>query len=141
MKNPTAETIRNRTISSPDKIMELIHSSRNGISFANFSAMVKAGPFTTDEWSQLLHVSLRSLQRYKKERKSFDPLLSERILSVAQLNEKGVSVFGDLQSYASWLETKSIALGGGSPKELLDTAFGIALVKDELDRLEHGIFA
>ncbi len=103
--------------------------------------MVLSSPFSVNEWSRILHLTVRSLQRYKKVGKSFDPMLSERIIPISHLNESGIAVFRNVSNYTSWLETKSIALGGDSPKELLDTAFGIEMVKVELHRIEHGIFA
>ena len=41
----------------------------------------------------------------------------------------------------AWLETPNVALGSNKPKDLLDSNFGTQLVNDELDRIEHGIFA
>ncbi len=38
------------------------------------------------------------------------------------------------------MDTKSVALAGVKPKDLLDTAFGISMVYTELGRIEHGIF-
>ena len=40
-----------------------------------------------------------------------------------------------------WLDAENIALGGVKPKSLLDSTFGIEIVKDELTRIEHGILA
>jgi putative toxin-antitoxin system antitoxin component (TIGR02293 family) len=57
------------------------------------------------------------------------------------LYEYGIEVFGDRDNFNIWLNSRSIALGGRSPKELLDTKFGIDLVKDELGRIEHGVLA
>jgi putative toxin-antitoxin system antitoxin component (TIGR02293 family) len=60
---------------------------------------------------------------------------------LVMLYEYGIEVFGDRDNFNIWLNSRSIALGGRSPKELLDTKFGIDLVKDELGRIEHGVLA
>ncbi|WP_217452298.1 antitoxin Xre/MbcA/ParS toxin-binding domain-containing protein [Mucilaginibacter humi] len=39
------------------------------------------------------------------------------------------------------MDTVSIPLGNVKPKDLLDTAFGINSIYDELGRIEHGILA
>lgn len=76
-----------------------------------------------------------------KEKKAFQPIQSERIVELAMLYRYGLEVFGDKDNLNVWLNSRSIALGGSSPKELLDTKFGIGMVKDELGRIEHGILA
>ena len=81
------------------------------------------------------------MQRYKKERKSFDSNSSEKIIEIALLYKYGIEVFGNKEKFNTWLETKNVALGGIVPKELLDNTFGINLLKDELTRIEYGILA
>jgi uncharacterized protein (DUF2384 family) len=51
------------------------------------------------------------------------------------------TAFGSEENFHTWMETKSIPLGGVKPKGLLDTTYGINLITDELGRIEHGIFA
>jgi putative toxin-antitoxin system antitoxin component (TIGR02293 family) len=79
------------------------------------------------------------MQRYKKEKRSFDPPQSEKIIEIAILFNKGREVFGDETKFNRWLETENIALGKIAPKDLLDSTFGISLLNDELGRIEHGI--
>ena len=122
-------------------ILSLIHSVRQGISFAAFLKLVNKSPFSISEWSSFLHLSERTMQRYKKEAKTFDPIYSEKILEVSLLYNKGVSVFGNTERFNSWLDANNIALGNVKPKELLDTTFGISLLKDEIGRIEHGVLA
>ena len=122
-------------------ILSLIHSVRQGISFAVFLKLVNKSPFSISEWSSFLHLSERTMQRYKKEEKTFDPIYSEKILEVSLLYNKGVEVFGDTERFNSWLSANNIALGNVKPKELLDTTFGISLLKDEIGRIEHGVLA
>ena len=81
------------------------------------------------------------MQRYKKEKKSFDPIYSEKILEVTLLYNLGAEVFGNKDKFNTWLETKNLALGRIKPKGLLDNTFGIGLLKDELTRIEYGTLA
>jgi len=52
-----------------------------------------------------------------------------------------LDVFEDKASFDQWLNLNSIALGGRKPKDLLDSTFGVEVVKDELNRIEYGILA
>jgi len=81
------------------------------------------------------------MQRHKKEKRTFDSDSSEKIIEITLLYKYGIEVFGNKEKFNSWLETKSVALGGVVPKELLDNTFGINLLKDELTRIEYGVLA
>lgn len=122
-------------------ILKLIEMVRKGIKFSNFTELVKSSPFDMNEWSGFLHLSERTMQRYKKEKTTFGNIHSEKIVQITLLFNYGVEVFGDKEKFNSWLETNNLALGQIKPKQLLDSSFGIDLVKDELIRIEHGVLA
>lgn len=122
-------------------VLTLINAVRNGISYSFFLNLVHTSPFTLPEWSFFLHLSERTLQRYKKEKKKFGPVYSEKILEITMLYKYGKEVFGDEKKFSSWLESTNIALGSIKPKELLDNSFGIDMLKNELSRIEHGILS
>jgi len=122
-------------------VLSLINAIRNGISYSFFSNLVRVSPFSLPEWSYFLHLSERTLQRYKKEKKNFGPVYSEKILEITMLYKYGKEVFGDEKNFYAWLNSSNIALGNSSPKEILDSSFGIEMVKDELGRIEHGVLA
>ncbi|TXK51862.1 DUF2384 domain-containing protein [Pontibacter qinzhouensis] len=122
-------------------LLALVRAARQGIKYEAFKSIADKSPFSTDEWSGFLHLSERTFQRYKKEKRTFDPIHSEKIIEVILVYNKGIEVFGDQDKFNIWLETQSVALAGLRPKELLDTTFGISLLKDELTRIEHGVLA
>ena len=121
--------------------IELINLTRKGIEYSLFQSIVTTGPFTIKEWVKFLHITERTLQRYKKENKSFEPLHSERILEIAQLQKRGKDIFGNTENFSQWMNSKIIALGGIKPKELLDNSFGITVLNHELTRIEYGVLA
>jgi putative toxin-antitoxin system antitoxin component (TIGR02293 family) len=128
--------------STDDKgVLAIIDAVRAGISFNEFDKIVRNTSFSLAEWAHYLQLSERTIQRNQKEKKSFQPIQSERIVEIIMLYEYGVDVFGDTDNFNVWLNSTSIALGGRSPKELLDTKFGVGMVKDELGRIEHGVLA
>ena len=121
--------------------ISFINIIREGIQFKAFKIFANASPFSLTEWSSFLHLSERTLQRYEKEKRKFDPLQSEKILEIVLLYKKGAEVFGAAEKFNSWLTTENLALGGVKPKTFLDSTFGISLLKDELTRIEYGILA
>ncbi len=128
--------------SADDKnVFAIIDAVRTGISFNEFEKIVGNAPFSLAEWANYLQLSERTIQRNQKEKKSFQPIQTEKIIELIMLYEYGVDVFGDKDNFNVWLKSKSVALGGRTPKELLDTKFGVGMVKDELGRIEHGVLA
>lgn len=126
---------------APRLTQKLIIKSRDGISYGEFEYYMDRSPIYLEEWSNLLHLSDRTLQRYKKDNKSFESIHSERILDLFMLFKFGEQVFGDKNIFQSWLYDQNIPLGNVTPLSLLDTSFGIGMVKEELGRIQHGIFA
>jgi len=122
-------------------VLLIINRIRQGIEYSLFISIANKSPLSMQEWSNFLHISERTLQRYKKEKRTFDTLQSERILQIVLLIELGIDVFGTEEKFNNWLETENLALGKINPKELLDNAFGISLLKDELNRIGHGVLA
>ena len=123
--------------------LQLINTARAGISFSAFEKFSKNIPFTLADWANCLPVSQRTLQRYRdnKENVLLDKSISEKILEISFLFTRGALVFGDANRFYNWLTTKNLTVGGVAPKDLLDTTFGIHLLKDELTRIEHGVLA
>lgn len=122
-------------------VYSLINAIKQGINFSFFERLAKNIPFTLKEWSSFLHLSERSLQWYKKDKGTFNSIASEKIIEITMLNKYGIDVFGDQENFNIWLVSKNVALGGIKPKELLDSSFGIQILKDELTCIEHGVLA
>lgn len=122
-------------------ILLLINTVKKGVDYNMFLSIAAKSPFNISEWCDYLHLSERTLHRYKKDNKSFDPIYSEKIMELTMLYKYGFDVFGGKEKFNVWLNATNIAMGGIKPKELLDTSFGISMVKDELTAIEHGVLA
>jgi putative toxin-antitoxin system antitoxin component (TIGR02293 family) len=128
-------------ISALDDSAELLRISRKGIKFKIFEEIANLSPFNLKEWSKFLHITERTILRYKKDDKPFEPIQSERIIGISKVLKKGTEVFGSRKNFEVWLHSEIIALGGIMPKDLMDSSFGIEMIIDELIRIEHGILA
>lgn len=140
-KMETIEELASIESTDDKRILDLIELVREGINYKTFYYIVTKGPFDIHDWSDFLHLSERTIQRYKKEKKTFSSLHSEKILEIAILYVKGIELFGDKENFYLWLDSKNVALGGIKPRELMDSSFGLELIKDELVRIEHGVLA
>jgi len=122
-------------------VYSIIDTIRAGISFTKFNKLFNGFPFSLADWSWFLGMSERTMQRYRKEKKTFDKLQSEKILNIFLLYKRGEQIFGNKQKFDLWLQSSNVALGGEKPKNFLDNNFGITFLNDALTRIEHGISA
>ena len=127
---------------SPDKLLYFISVSREGMEYSTYIKLIERRDFfRSSDWAKYLHIDKRTLERYKQTRQTLDVPKSEIVIQIAVVLRRGIEVFGNMVKFLSWLNNSNIALGNNKPKDLLDTNFGFGLVKDELTRIEHGIFA
>lgn len=118
-----------------------IHKARNGVPFSKALAIADQMQLTMQELADVLHVSLRTLQRYETD-KILDVELSSKILRLESLALHGAEVFGkDYKAFARWLRSEVPALEGRAPISYLDTPFGLDWIDQILGQIEHGIFA
>lgn len=120
---------------------DLVSVIREGIDYKLFRKVAENLPFNDKDWALVLDTTKRTLERYKKDNKTFAPKQTETIIEIKQLMQFGEEVFGDPNNFYTWLLMENVALGGAVPKDLLDTSVGLGIVRDELGRIDHGIFA
>jgi uncharacterized protein (DUF2384 family) len=97
-------------------------------------------PFTQKDWSNILHLSERTLQRYAKDNKSFEGIYTDRILHIDQLIDTGLDTFETAESLYRWLHREKNVLGKTLTFESLYTTQGIQNTIDELGRIQHGVY-
>ena len=122
-------------------ILGLIETSRKGVDIATLDELADEFSFDLSDWSRILHISVRTIQRYRQDKKKLDSIHTDRLFQIMILLNKGVEVFGNPDNFMTWLNSKNIALGGITPVSLLDNAFGINMVTSELSRIEYGVLA
>ncbi len=129
-QNPVAN------LSSP---MEIIALAKKGLPKRSADVMAKGVGLTDREMARILNISERTYHRYKSET-ILDTAATERLLQLFLLYKKGEEVFEDIEKFKRWVRRPLRLLDDKSPMEILDTTTGIGLVKDELGRIEYGIF-
>lgn len=119
----------------------IISMIRGGIPYRLFQVIRDSSPYSEVDWSVFLNISAKSLQRYKQNASVFKPSQSEKIIEVAEVTQKGVDTFGDVNKFKLWLETPNFSLGNVKPLELLKDSYGKEMVISELVRIDHGVLA
>ena len=122
---------------SPVKQMPLVKD----FNYKEFKKIADKVPFTLQEWSQVIHISERTLQRYAKANSNFPFSVVDRILQIDKVINRGIHVFGSIEKFISWLRINPPALEGRISIQSLRSIEGINLVLTQLGRIEHGILA
>jgi putative toxin-antitoxin system antitoxin component (TIGR02293 family) len=120
------------------KLNEMIST---GLSYHLFEKVQDNAPFSKEEWARFLDVSVKTLDRYKHNNKSFKTFQSEKIIGMIEVIERGIEVLGDMKMLKKWLYTPIPAFSDSKPIDLLNSSYGKELLLDELGRIEYGIFA
>jgi putative toxin-antitoxin system antitoxin component (TIGR02293 family) len=125
------------TAYSGHKVIPLVKE----FNYKEFKKIADKVPFTQKEWSDILHISERTLQRYAKEEGSFNFSVTDRILQIDKVIKRGIEVFGNLDKFIRWLRSNPYMLEGRLSLHSLASFEGINLVLTQLGRIEHGLFA
>lgn len=123
------------------RAIQLLTLIKKGFDYKTFLLITKNMPLNDNDWANILDTTTRTLDRYKKDNKSFSSTQTEKIIEIQQLMKFGAKVFGDITKFNNWLVRENAGLGNITPKSLLDTSIGKGLIKDSLGKIEHGIFA
>ncbi|MBG6234012.1 putative toxin-antitoxin system antitoxin component (TIGR02293 family) [Pedobacter sp. CAN_A7] len=124
-----------RSLRSPSAKLIAI---KNGLDSHAISDLIEITGATQMDLAQILNITEPTLRKHIKAGKELNTGLSEHILQLFQLFDKGMDTFGSLEEFKSWLKHESIALSA-RPVDVLDTMTGINMVMDELIRIDYGI--
>ncbi len=115
----------------------ILQSGLKGNAIKTFS---QHSGLTQTELAQILNVSERTLQR-KGASQPISFNTSDKLIELVRLFHKGMHVFNTKELFLAWLHRASRAFSGEKPIKLIESSLGIELVKDELERIQHGVFA
>jgi len=118
---------------------DLAYLAENGIPKAAIQHLADSVGLELKDIILLLPVTSRNLQRYN-DTDLLSNVVSDHLIALADLFSVGSRVLGR-EYFLDWLNREILVLGNEKPIQFLRTHAGIELVKTELGRIEHGIFA
>jgi len=119
---------------------DILKTTRQGLSKRVLMALAKKISLTIQEFSNIMHISERTLQRYDDDA-IIKTEYAEKAVELARLYTRGEEVFGSMDKFKTWMKTPVHVFKGEAPVSLLDTSIGFDMVFKELGRIEHGVFA
>jgi DNA-binding transcriptional regulator YiaG len=96
--------------------------------------------FSQAEWSEILHLSLRTLQRYLKDSSPFEGLQAELLYQIKRLTDAGLLQFSSPEGFVRWIRTEKEVLGKRLGFTSLKSITGVRLLRDELARMAEGVY-
>ena len=142
-KKPVPKTTDALRVEEPLAVyakMPAAHSLKD-LTYNDFKKLADKVPFTQSEWSDILHISERTLQRYAKDNHAFAPINAERFMLMENVLQQAKITFGNTEKFYSWLKRSPYMLEGNLSMQSLTTFDGIQNVLTQLGRIQHGIFA
>lgn len=119
---------------------DYISLSRKGLSVKQLKKILTFTNLSIKDIAAIISVSVRQLARYDDD-KILRRDISAHLILITELYRFGYDVLEHQENFQKWMHTKIRGLGYQKPIELLDTPFGIQDIKNELGRLEHGVYS
>lgn len=124
-----------------DNAIAILVNSQKGLKPQAVFDFISLSEFPAVHIEKILNKTVKTFNNYKGNDTSLDPILSEKLLKLFYLYNKGVAVFGTIGEFNKWMKEPAFGLGNQSPRNLLDTITGIELVVEELTRIQYGDLA
>lgn len=115
---------------------------RKGLPYTTVEAISKQSSLPVSRVLYFLGVAQTTYNKNKRAKILMSNRNSEAILLMAEVLEYGNLVFNhETGKFNRWLKKPNISIGNVTPESLFDTLSGIQVVRNCLNRLEHGNFA
>lgn len=119
----------------------MLLNANKGLDASSFDDLIGITQGSRELFASRLSISIKTIDRYIKDNKKFDPQMSELVLKWIELYKKGRELFGSVKDFNRWLEKSNIIFDGMAPEVFMSTSGGIDFIKAELLRIEHGDIA
>lgn len=120
--------------------IEKMEATKEGISKKALEQLKEKTGFDYDQLSYVLGVARGTLIG-KKGTERFSPVLSEKIMSLADIYSYGYEVFSNPLEFNEWIFQPINALGGKAPYDLLDNQYGREEVRNIIGRIDYGVYS
>jgi len=126
-----------RYFKSPKDKLFLI---KQGLKSKAITDLIEITGATQMDVAHILDLTEPTLRKHIKAGKELNTGLSEHIIQLFELFDKGMDTFGSLEEFKNWLPTHNLGINA-KPIDLLDTITGINIVMSELIRIDFGVTA
>jgi putative toxin-antitoxin system antitoxin component (TIGR02293 family) len=113
---------------------------KGGLSSKSLYDLLQISGSTRFDMAKNLDLTEPTLRKHLSASKELSTSLSEHVLFLLELYDKGIDTFGSVDEFKNWLPQHNIGIDA-KPNDLLDSITGIGIVMNELNRIDHGILA
>jgi len=128
---------RAQTSDAPPGAPPDIERVRNGLGMDELDAVVDALDLDQTALQDVLGISVRTLQRRRKQGDPLTAAASDRLWRLLHIWRRSRTAFASDDAARTWLKTPHGLLGGETPLERLDTEPGLREVEDLLTTLDE----
>jgi len=111
---------------------------RHGLKADAITDLIYVTGATQIDVAKWLDITEPTLRKHIQSTKGLNPGISEHIIQLFELFNKGMDTFGSLNEFKHWLKTYNPGIDA-TPFDLLDTITGISIIMSELIRIDYGI--
>jgi putative toxin-antitoxin system antitoxin component (TIGR02293 family) len=113
---------------------------KGGLSSNSLQDLLTISGTTRFDIARKLDLTEPTLRKHLSTQKALSTSLSEHVLFLLELYDKGLDTFGSVEEFKNWLSQHNIGIDA-KPNDLLDSITGINIVMNELNRIDYGILA
>jgi len=113
---------------------------RKGLQPGAINDLIVVTGATQTDVSRWLDITEPTLRKHIQNTKELNLGISEHIIQLFELFNKGIDTFGSLTEFKHWLKSYNIGIDA-VPFDLLDTITGIGIIMNELIRIDYGATA
>jgi putative toxin-antitoxin system antitoxin component (TIGR02293 family) len=113
---------------------------KHGLKAAAITDLIHVTGATQIDVAKWLDITEPTLRKHIQSTKGLNPGISEHIIQLFELFNKGMDTFGVLDEFKGWLKSYNPGIDA-IPFGLLDTITGIGIVMNELIRIDYGVTA
>jgi putative toxin-antitoxin system antitoxin component (TIGR02293 family) len=120
--------------------MAKLEAIRRGLQPGAINDLMTLTGATQNDVSRWLDITEPTLRKHIQNTRELNLGISEHIIQLFELFNKGLDTFGSLNEFKNWLKHYNIGIDT-VPFDLLDTITGISIVMSELVRIDYGVTA
>jgi putative toxin-antitoxin system antitoxin component (TIGR02293 family) len=117
-----------------------LNAIKKGLQPSAINNLIEITGATQTEVSKWLDITEPTLRKHIQNTKELNLNISEHILQLFELFNKGLDTFGELNEFKNWLKYYNTGIDA-IPFDILDTITGISIVMNELIRIDYGATA